>query len=80
MSDADLRDRGEAAAAYAKDLAGTEYLDPVLSPNREQASLTRAAWLLEAEFDATVTIATAADAPELAADAVPGRPAIDIRE
>ena len=78
MSDSGLRDRGEAAAAYAKELAAADYLDTVLEPARERAALERAAWLLEGEFDATVTVQTEADVPELAADAVPGRPAIDI--
>jgi leucyl-tRNA synthetase (EC 6.1.1.4) len=78
MSDSGLRDRGEAAAEYAKELAAADYLDTVLEPAHEQAALERAAWLLEREFDATVTVCAKADAPALAADAVPGRPAIDI--
>jgi leucyl-tRNA synthetase len=78
MADEKLRQRGEAAADFAKELAGAGRIDETLPPERERAALDRAAWLIEREFDAEVVVRDADDDPELAADAEPGRPAIDI--
>ncbi|WP_132058314.1 leucine--tRNA ligase [Halorussus amylolyticus] len=82
MGDEELRQRGEDAADFAKDLAArSEALDEQLSPERERAALERAAWLLEREFGADVVVQSAEDAdPDLAGKAEPGRPAIDIAE
>jgi leucyl-tRNA synthetase len=79
MRDEALRERGEAAADFAKDLAGEGHVDEFLDPEREREALERARWLIEREFDADVEIMTAegADA-DFAADARPGRPAIHI--
>jgi leucyl-tRNA synthetase len=47
----------------------------------ESESLESAAWLLEREFDAEVRVLGAEEAPDdVAAEAEPGRPAIDIAE
>jgi len=78
MSDEDLRERGEAAADFARDLAGRGYVDEQLPPERELATLRRAAWLIEREFDAEVVVRDADEAGDLASEAEPGRPAIDI--
>jgi len=82
MSDPDFRERGEAAADYAQDLAAEgQGLTDTLAPADERAALERATWLIEREFDAAVTVLAAEDAADdLAAKARPGRPAIDIRE
>jgi leucyl-tRNA synthetase len=82
MRDEQLRQRGEDAADFAKDLAGqTEALDEQLPPEREQSALERAAWLLEREFEADVVVQSGeAAASDLVSKAEPGRPAIDIEE
>ena len=79
MADEALRERGEAAADFAKTLAGSGRVDEHLDPDRERAALERAAWLVEREFGAEVVVHGAEDHEELASDAEPGRPAIDIR-
>jgi leucyl-tRNA synthetase len=82
MRDEQLRQQGEDAADFAKDLAAqAEALDEQLPPERERAALERAAWLLEREFGADVVVQSADEAdPDLAGKAEPGRPAIDIAE
>ncbi|WP_136688860.1 leucine--tRNA ligase [Halorhabdus amylolytica] len=81
MQNEELQRYGEEAADYAKELAGRGHVEEFLSPDREQAALDRAAWLIEREFDADVTVLAAEDAPDdLASKAEPGRPAIDIAE
>jgi leucyl-tRNA synthetase len=82
MGDEQLREVGEEAADFAKDLAArSEALDEQLSPERERAALERAAWLLEREFGASVVVQSADEADDrLASKAEPGRPAIDIEE
>ena len=84
MGDEELRQQGEDAADFAKDLAArSEALDEQLPPERERAALERAAWLLEREFGADVVVQSADDDdvdPNLAGKAEPGRPAIDIAE
>jgi leucyl-tRNA synthetase len=82
MGDEQLRQQGEDAADFAKDLAAeSEALDEQLSPEREREALERAAWLLEREFGADVVVRSADEAdPDLAGKAEPGRPAIDIAE
>jgi leucyl-tRNA synthetase len=82
MGDEQLRQQGEDAADFAKDLAAeSEALDEQLSPEREREALERAAWLLEREFGADVVVRSADEAdPDLAGEAEPGRPAIDIAE
>jgi leucyl-tRNA synthetase len=81
MADPEMRQRGEAAAAYAQALADEGALPANLGPERERRALERAAWLFEREFDATVDVRPAADATaELAGNARPMRPAIQIHE
>ena len=79
MGDERFREHGEAAAGFAKDLAAErEALSETLDPAAERAALERAAWLIEREFGADVTVLAAGEAGESAADARPGRPAIRI--
>jgi leucyl-tRNA synthetase len=82
MQDEDLREQGEAAADFAKELAGrAQSLDEQLPPEREQAALERAAWLIEREFGADVVVQGPEEAdPDLVGKSGPGRPAIDIEE
>ncbi len=82
MGDEDLRQRGEDAADYAKDLAAqAPALPDALPPERERATLERAAWLVESEFDAPVRVLAADEADDdLASKAEPGRPAIHVHE
>jgi leucyl-tRNA synthetase len=82
MRDEELRQQGNAAADYAKDLAAEAPAFPeVLAPDEEHAALERAAWPIEDEFDAPVTVLAAEEADEsVAKKAEPGRPAIDIEE
>jgi leucyl-tRNA synthetase len=81
MGEERFRERGEDAAAFAKDLAARGHLDDQLLPEREREALERAAWLLEREFGATVTVLGADRAgADLASEAEPGRPAINIEE
>ncbi|EMA43936.1 leucyl-tRNA ligase [Halococcus morrhuae DSM 1307] len=82
MADEELRERGEAAADYAKDLAERhQSLTEALTPAAEFAALERATWLFEREFDAEIRLERASDAPDdVARTATPGRPAIEIHE
>jgi leucyl-tRNA synthetase len=82
MAEEDLRERGEAAADYAKDLAEEhQSLSEALAPETEFAALERAQWLFEREFDCSVRLERADEAPDdIARKATPGRPAIEIHE
>ncbi|WP_435078517.1 leucine--tRNA ligase [Halococcus sp. AFM35] len=82
MAEDDLRERGEAAADYAKDLAAEhQSLSEALAPEKEFAALERAKWLFEREFDCSVRLERADEAPDdIAREATPGRPAIEIHE
>ncbi len=81
MGDKRIQRHGEAAAGYAKELAGAGHLDEQLPPEQEHETLRRAQWLIEREFDAAVTVYAAEDAPDgLAGKATPGRPGINIEE
>ncbi|MFP4217500.1 MAG: leucine--tRNA ligase [Salinarchaeum sp.] len=72
---------GEHAADYAATLRDrAPGLDPVLDPEQEQTVLEEAAWLLEDEFDAAVTVRQADATDTLADRAAPGKPAIRIQE
>jgi len=77
----DERFRGkDGAPDYAKDLqADLQTLTATLDPATEVEVLARARWLIEAEFDAEVTVRAGEDAAaDLARKAEPGRPAIQI--
>ncbi|MBX0304310.1 leucine--tRNA ligase [Haloarcula salinisoli] len=81
MQNEELQQYGEAAADFAKTLAGRANIDEHLPPERELAALERAAWLVEREFGADVVVQSADEADDgLASKAEPGRPAIDIAE
>ena len=80
MQDETLRERGETAAEFAKELAGRERLQAQLDPDGELAALRRARWLVEAEFDAEVELYGPDSDAEFAVAAKPGRPAISIVE
>ena len=78
MQDEDLREQGEAAADYAKELAPeANALERQLSPEREFEALQRAEWLLAEEFDAEIVLRRA-DSVEESTDGTPGRPDIQI--
>jgi leucyl-tRNA synthetase len=80
MSEPTVREHGDLAADYAQDLqAEAEALGEALPPEREAATLERAAWLIEEEFDAAVTVERGENASDdLVKKARPGRPAIRI--
>ncbi|WP_313691947.1 leucine--tRNA ligase [Halorarum halobium] len=82
MQEDEIREQGDAAASYGQDLqAEREALRPAMVPDREYESLEEAAWLIEREFDAPVRVLRAGEvADDLANEADPGRPAIDIEE
>ncbi|MFB6071977.1 MAG: leucine--tRNA ligase [Halobacterium sp.] len=82
MQEPHIREQGDAAASYAKDLqAEREALSLPLPPESEYDALAAAAWLVEREFDAPVRVVRADDADDSVAEkAEPGRPAIDITE
>ncbi|WP_435334615.1 leucine--tRNA ligase [Haloarchaeobius sp. TZWWS8] len=82
MRDEELRQQGSAAADFAKDLAAEHPgLAEALSPDRERAVLERAAWLVEDEFEAPVSVLSADEADDsVSKKARPGRPAIQIHE
>ncbi|AUX09490.1 leucyl-tRNA synthetase [Halalkaliarchaeum desulfuricum] len=82
MGDAEIREHGDAAADFGKELdAEREALTLTLPPEREYEALREAAWLIEREFEAPVRVlrAEAAD-DDVAGKAEPGRPAIHIEE
>jgi leucyl-tRNA synthetase len=79
MQREELKRHGKAAADYAKDLqAERQSLTPQLSPDREVAVLSRAAWLVEQEFDAEVVVRAGEPDEDAVSKARPGRPAIQI--
>ena len=82
MQNPTIREQGDAAAEYGQQLQNErEALARTLPPEREYETLRAATWLIEREFDAPVTVVHADDAPaDVARQAEPGRPAIDIDE
>ena len=82
MQESHIREQGDAAASYGQDLqANREALRETLSEDDEYDALRAAAWLIEREFGAPVSVERAADADEsVVRKADPGRPAIDITE
>jgi leucyl-tRNA synthetase len=79
MQNEGLQQYGEAAADFAKDLAGRATFPDLLAPEQEVATLRRAAWLIEREFGAEVVVQSPDEAEDsLVRNAEPGRPAIDI--
>jgi leucyl-tRNA synthetase len=71
--------RSEAAASFVADLDERRPgLEPVVDGDRERELLEAAAWLLEDEFGAGVTVRRAGDGEDLAPRARPNRPAIFI--
>jgi leucyl-tRNA synthetase len=82
MEHESIKRHGEAAADYGQTLQeNREALRRTLDPETELAALRAAAWLIEREFDTTVRVLAAAEASDdIAAEAEPARPAIDIVE
>ncbi|ELY50770.1 leucine--tRNA ligase [Natronorubrum bangense] len=80
MGESHIREQGDAAASYGQDLqAEREALSMTLDPDDEHDALESAAWLIEREFDAPVSVVRA-DAVDdgVLKNAEPGRPAIEI--
>ena len=82
MAEPHIREQGDAAASYGQDLqAEREALSRTLPGDAEHEALRAAAWLIEREFDAPVTVTRASEADDaVVRKAEPGRPAIDIAE
>ncbi|MFC7214066.1 leucine--tRNA ligase [Saliphagus sp. GCM10025334] len=82
MQESHIREQGDAAASYGQDLqVEREALSTTLDPDEEHAALESAAWLIEREFDAPVSVVRAEDADDsVLSNAEPGRPAIEIEE
>ncbi len=82
MGESHIREQGDAAASYGQDLqAEREALRETPGPDAEREALEAAAWLLEREFEAPVTVVDADEADDATVkNAAPGRPGIDIVE
>ncbi|MCU4752557.1 leucine--tRNA ligase [Halobacteria archaeon AArc-curdl1] len=82
MQQAHIREQGDAAASYGQDLqVEREALSMTLRPEAEHDALEAAAWLIEREFDAPVSVVHAHEADDdVLSNAGPGRPAIEIEE
>ncbi|MFC6905268.1 leucine--tRNA ligase [Halalkalicoccus tibetensis] len=82
MGEDHIREQGDAAASYGQDLqAEREALSMTLPPEEEHAALEAAAWLLEREFEAPVSVVRADGADDdVVGKAEPGRPAIEIED
>ncbi|THE65769.1 leucine--tRNA ligase [Salinadaptatus halalkaliphilus] len=82
MQESHIREQGDAAADYGQDLqAEREALSRTLEPDAEHDALESAAWLLEREFDAAVSVRSADEVDEsVLKNAAPGRPAIEIED
>ncbi|WP_440766395.1 leucine--tRNA ligase [Natronorubrum sp. DTA7] len=82
MQESHIREQGDAAASYGQDLqAGREALSMTLGLDDEHAALESAAWLIEREFDAPVSVVRAEEADDsVVTNAEPGRPAIEIED
>ncbi|SDK99970.1 leucine--tRNA ligase [Natronorubrum texcoconense] len=82
MQESHIREQGDAAASYGQDLqAEREALSMTLGPDDEHAALESAAWLIEREFDAPVSVVHAEEADDsVLTNAEPGRPAIEIED
>ncbi|OIB55708.1 leucine--tRNA ligase [Natrialba sp. SSL1] len=80
MQESHIREQGDAAADYGQDLqAEREALSMTLGPDEEHEALESAAWLLEREFEAPVSVVHADEVDEsVLKNAAPGRPAIEI--
>ncbi|ELY58797.1 leucyl-tRNA ligase [Natronococcus amylolyticus DSM 10524] len=82
MQESHIREQGDAAADYGQDLqAEREALSTTLGPDAEREALESAAWLLEREFEASVSVRRAEAVDEsVLKNAEPGRPAIEIED
>jgi len=82
MQESHIREQGDAAASFGQDLqAEREALSMTLGPEDEREALESAAWLLEREFDAPVSVLPADEADAgVVKKAEPGRPAIEIED
>ena len=82
MEEPEIREHGDAAADFGKELdAEREALTLTLPPEREYEALREAAWLIEREFEVPVRVLRAEEADDdVARKAEPGRPAIHIEE
>jgi leucyl-tRNA synthetase len=80
MSDESIQQQGSTAQSYAEELdQQRQQLEPVLNRDEEYELLDRAAWLLEDEFGATVSVRRGEPGGELSQKAKPGKPAVHIR-
>ncbi|WP_323172651.1 leucine--tRNA ligase [Natrialba sp. PRR66] len=82
MQESHIREQGDVAADYGQDLqAEREALSMTLGPEDEHDALESAAWLIEREFDAPVSVVHADEVGEsVHKNAAPGRPAIEIED